>query len=376
MGKLVLIGGGHAHLLTLQNIHRFVERGFTVDVIGSTPVHYYSGMGPGMLAGTYMPEEIRFATRDEVTGRGGRFILDTAEEIMADERRIRLKSGEILEYDILSCNCGSEVLNDIAVDDSGMVFQVKPIENLLRLQEKIVERGKLQALRIAIIGGGPSAAEIAGNILHLASSKGLASMRVSVLCRHGFMDRFSARVQRLCRESLMDRGGEILTGQAVERIGKDGVIMRDGRYLPADMVCLATGVWPSSLFSDSGLPTGGDGGLLVNGYLQCGQYPEIFGGGDCISFAPSPLDKVGVYAVRQNPVLLHNLLAALEGRELQSFSPGSEYLRIFNLGQGIGVLQKGRIVFSGRLAFFIKDFIDRRFMRRFQYQGKINNHTR
>jgi NADH dehydrogenase FAD-containing subunit len=40
-------------------------------------------------------------------------------------------------------------------------------------------------------------------------------------------------------------------------------------------------------------------------------YPEIFGGGDCISFEKKPLDKVGVYAVRQNPILYTNLLAAL-----------------------------------------------------------------
>jgi NADH dehydrogenase FAD-containing subunit len=120
------------------------------------------------------------------------------------------------------------------------------------------------------------------------------------------------------------------------------------------------------VFGDSGIETGPDGGLLVNRFLQHKQHPEIFGGGDCIYFEDSPLDKVGVYAVRQNPVLLHNLMASLEGGELKAFDPGGAYLLIFNLGDGTGIFHKWFIQFGGGLAFRIKDYIDRKFMRTFQ----------
>lgn len=106
--------------------------------------------------------------------------------------------------------------------------------------------------------------------------------------------------------------------------------------------------------------------MLVNRFLQSPAYPNIFGGGDCISFADEPLDKVGVYAVRQNPILLNNVKAALEGGDLQSFTPGGEYLLIFNLGDSTGILYKWSLLFGGRLAFSIKDYIDRKFMRHFQ----------
>ena len=89
-------------------------------------------------------------------------------------------------------------------------------------------------------------------------------------------------------------------------------------------------------------------------------------GGDCIHFDPEPLNKVGVYAVRQNPILFHNLMAALEARELQPFEPGGAYLLIFNLGSGYGLFHKSGITFGGKLAFLIKDWIDRRFMQKFQ----------
>jgi hypothetical protein len=41
------------------------------------------------------------------------------------------------------------------------------------------------------------------------------------------------------------------------------------------------------------------------------------------------------------------------------------------MGDGTGVFHKGPVSFSGRLAFHIKDAIDRRFMRRFQQNGGL-----
>ena len=153
-------------------------------------------------------------------------------------------------------------------------------------------------------------------------------------------------------------------------------ILESGESFNTDVIFLAVGVKPSSIFKESDLPIGPDGGLRVNQYLQCTEYPEFFGGGDCIYFKNQPLDKVGVYAVRENPVLYQNLMASIEAKALQPFDHGGDYLLIFNMGDGTGVLSKKGIVFGGRLAFKIKDYIDRKFMNKFQkieigdYYGK------
>ena len=90
------------------------------------------------------------------------------------------------------------------------------------------------------------------------------------------------------------------------------------------------------------------------------------------SFAEQPLAKVGVYAVRQNPILLHNLQAALEGREMKAFMPQKDYMLIFNMGNGRGILWKKNFLWEGRLAFLLKDYIDRKFMRKFQVAGELD----
>jgi len=85
---LILAGCGHAHLNTLMNIRHLANKGHRVSVIGSSPYHYYSGMGPGMLGSNSRPQEIKFNIQKAALERGASFILDRVTEIDADGRKL------------------------------------------------------------------------------------------------------------------------------------------------------------------------------------------------------------------------------------------------------------------------------------------------
>ncbi|WP_321494332.1 FAD-dependent oxidoreductase [uncultured Desulfobacter sp.] len=364
--NLVLIGGGHAHMTALENISRFVEKGYKVTVIGPSFHHYYSGMGPGMLGGTYTPSDIRFATRDVVCKQGGFFVKDYVNLIDPEAKTVRTVSGQSLAYDVLSVNAGSYVSMQDVPENAENIYPVKPIEKLMEASAKLKLLFKRKKAVVTIVGGGPSSAEVAGNIWQLARQTKHNMPEIKILAGSRFMDRFPESVRSRVTSILEQRGIRIFENGYVEKVTPESILMASGESLSTDFTFLASGVKPSKIFETSGLPVGPDKGLLVNRYLQSVTYPDIFGGGDCISFEDKPLDKVGVYAVRQNPVLLNNLFAQLEGRPLQVFSPGPEYLLIFNLGGNHGVLKKRGIVFSGQPAFWIKNYIDKKFMKKFQ----------
>lgn len=363
---LVLVGGGHAHMVTLENIQAFVDKGFKVTVIAPSFYHYYSGMGPGMLGRTYEPDDIRFATRGVVISQGGVFIKDKVVRIDPDKRQVFTLSGNSFDYDVISFNAGSYVPMNNAVDDPDNVYTVKPIEKLMEASQRLTALFKEKKAVVSVVGGGPSAAEVAGNIWQLGKKTKADPPKIRIFAGKGFMSRFGPRVRDRVRAVLEGRGVEILETGYVSQVTRDKIVMESEQTFDTDFTFMAQGVIPSTIFETSNLPMGPDKGLLVNEFLQCPDYPEIFGGGDCIHHQPRPLDKVGVYAVRENPILFHNLMASLENKPLQAFDPGGDYLLIFNLGGSRGVLKKKNIIFGGPFAFWIKDYIDRRFIRRFQ----------
>ncbi len=374
MGKhLVLVGGGHAHLTSLKHLANFKKLGHQVTLISSSPYHYYSGMGPGMLSGIYQPREARFHVKKLAEDRGAAFIQGQAIKIDPREHSIFLDSGEKVHYDIASFNTGSEVpLESLTRTPAGNLFPVKPVINLLKARQTILEAIRInKVLHFVVVGGGPAGVEISANLLRLLHDN-QGKGELSLIGGRRLLADAPEKARRLVMESLTGRGVKIIEGSHVKAIEKGQVTLSDGRRFDMDLAFIAIGIQPSSLFRDSGIPIGPDGGMLVNAHLQSVAHPDIFGGGDCISLKGRPLAKVGVYAVRESPVLHHNLLAALDGGDMDVFTPQKEFLLIFNMGNGKGIFWKKNWVWEGRLAFLVKDYIDRKFMKTFQVSGELD----
>lgn len=366
---LVLVGGGHAHLTTILKLRDYIGRGHRVTLISADAYHYYSGMGPGMLAGIYRPHDIRFHVKKMAEDRGAVFIKDSVVKIDAAMRGLTLKSGRQVSYDVVSFNTGSDVPKESLDVDAGPVFTVKPIINLLQARKYIIEHLNSGLLDIVVVGGGPAGAEIAGNTWRLVHGHG-GTARITLIAGRQLFSGFPDRVRVLAMNSLGRRGIDVLEQTRAAKIGKESVTLSNGAALPFDIAFIASGVRPSSIFVNSGVPTGEDGGLLVNAHLQGVAHPGIFGGGDCISLEGHHLARVGVYAVRENEILYHNLFAALEGGRMRTFEPQKIYMLIFNMGNGRGIFWRKNLVWHGRPAFTLKNHIDTGFMRKFQVSGE------
>jgi NADH dehydrogenase FAD-containing subunit len=369
---LVLVGGGHAHLTVLFNLPTYIQRGHRVTLIGPSPYHYYSGMGPGLLSGIYSAQDARFHVKKMAEERGASFLQDKVIKIDPGQRTLNLQSGKQVSYDVVSFNTGSDVpLGGLVSQPQENIVPVKPVLNLLQAQGLIVSSLKEGPMSFAVVGGGPAGVEVTANLWRLVN-KNSGNATIKLFAGRKLLGNLPGKVRDLTLRSLAKRGITVIQGNHVTEVAGDQIRLTDGSSNPFDVAFMALGVQPSRIFRDSGIPTGPDGGLLVNAYLQSVAHSEMFGGGDCISFAERPLAKVGVYAVRQNPILFHNLLAALEGRQMKTFMPQKDYMLIFNMGNGRGILWKKNFVFEGRLAFLLKDYIDRKFMKKFQVAGEAD----
>ncbi len=367
---LVLVGAGHAHLETIAALDELTTAGFDATVVNLGAYQYYSGMGPGMLGGSYKPGHVRFNIKKMVESRGARLYAGKVTRIDAENRRLEIADGHSIPYDVLSCNVGSEI-DCRSFDTTGKrIITVKPVEHLFEAHCAIHNELKSHSVRVVVIGAGPAGVEMAANTISLGNDRP-HNPDVTLVTRAKLLMRFPPRVRRKARKKLSDLGVRTVENARVVHNTARQVELDGLPPIAFDYAFVATGTKPPSLFADSDIPCGDTGGLLVESSLNSSMYPEIFGGGDCIDFKPLPLPKVGVYAVRENGILKTNLRGSLEGRPLEEFVPQKVYHLILNMGDGTGISYRKPFLFSGKLAFRLKDAIDCKFMRRFQESGEV-----
>lgn len=356
---MALAGGGHAHLYSLRRAGELSARGFDLVLVNHSPYLYYSGMATGVVSGLYDPEETRIDVRRLVESGGGRFVEGRVERVEPGE--LLLEGGRRVPFDVASFNLGSGT-PDRAGPGEEAVIPVKPVENAVRLRDRARELAR-NGGRVLVAGGGAAGCEVAANLLALTGG----GLRLTLAeAGDSLLSESPPRAGRLMRAFLEERGAEVLLDSPVERT-EPGVARAGKRELRYDLFVSAVGLEPTSVFRDSAgasgdLLTGADGGLWVNRYLQSVSDPRLFGGGDSIAFRGQALPRLGVFAVRQAPVLFHNLQAAPRGEPLKPYEPQRRYLYVLNLGDGTGLAVYGPLAYRGRAALALKHRIDSRFV--------------
>ena len=356
----MFVGGGHAHLYALRRVAALIHHGFDVILVDPSTHLHYSGMATGVISNRYATHDYRIDIRHLIRTGGGRFVEARVEGILPEENTLLLEGGERLRYDAVSFCIGSEVGERNSW--GGCVIPVKPVSNAAKIRDLLAQPG----IRVVVAGGGVAGCEVAANVAkRLQATNPTASL---TLVERGptLLATAPQKARRVVSTYMQDTGVETILNSKV--VSQDGGTVRldSGRALAADALILATGTVPPPLFARSGLLTGQEGGLWTDHYLRSPQHPGLFGGGDAISFRGGRLPGVGVHAIRQAPVLFHNIQASLRGEPLKVFVPQKRYLYVLNLGDGTGLGIRGAFSWRGRSAMKLKHCIDRRFMRKYQ----------
>lgn len=355
------MGAGHAHLHVIAAAQKFRSRGHELTVIAPEPF-WYSGLATGMLGGFYPPELDSIDVAALATRHGARFVQDRVTGLDLQARHVLLERHPPVPFDVLSLNLGSAP-PDIAGSDRPGVYSVKPISRLADLRADLEARFATgRRVRIAIAGGGATAAELAGNLAALAGRTGASANIVVLASGAAPLSQLPGRAAASVLKSLRRRRIAFRTHSRVAAIREGRAILESGAEIPFDVFVNATGLKPAPILQQLGLTLDREGALLVDQFLRSPADPAIHAGGDCIALAGRALPRIGVHAIRQAPILVHNLLAALEGTQPRRFKPQRRYLWIMNLGDGTGVAMRGRFWWHGRGAFLLKDWIDRRFL--------------
>ena len=367
MKRLVLVGGGHAHIEVLRDLAARPAEGIAVTLVTPFPRMVYTGMLPGHIAGHYALEECSVDLAALAKAARAQLRLTRASLVSPDARQVVLADGQVVDYDVLSIDAGSQPLVGDARGVAEHAYVVRPVERLLQGWNEVYARavrGRINS--ITVVGAGAGGIELALAINHrLRSTLEPPHPKVSLISdAAGLALPVGARwrLRRRLRRAAIDSH----VGAAVAEVGAGYLRLASGIEFATEATFWVTGAAAPGWIAESGLATDDKGFLLVDAQLRSRSHPEIFGAGDCVSNPDRPHPRAGVFAVKAAPVLAANLRAALQGAPLTRFKPQRRFLALISTGERHAVGVWNGFAWQGRWAWRWKDRIDRRFVARYR----------
>ena len=374
MKRLVLVGGGHAHVEVLRRFGHTPVPDVDITLISPGRNTVYSAMLPGLVAGHYGWRACHIDL--EVLSRfaGAHFLRDIAVGIDLDRKVVRCADSVELPYDVVSLDVGSAP--DVhSISNAGRVaLPRKPVDRFLAGWDGVVQSAGERDLGIAIIG-----ADVEGVELCLAMQYRLAQraphrqVRFTLLALDDdILSGQNAGVRRRLQRILRERNVSVRARSRVAAVGEHELVLEDGDRVAADRAVWIAGQSAPRWLSDSGLRVDTAGLVLTDECLRCVGHAHVFAVGDAAATTGYAETTSGVRAVRQGPPLAENLRLVLRDQPPRTVEDHAATCQLIGTGDSYAIASWGALSAEGAWVWRWKDSIDRRFIARY----RVANQTR
>ncbi len=358
MKRLLLLGGGHAHLQVLRALATEPLPGAEVTLVTPWPRLTYSGMVPGYVAGHYTLEQCSVPLAPMAERAGVRLLQGAATAIDSGARTVTLGDGRMLPYDVLSLDTGATIDREAIAGAREHGLFVRPIEAFAALWERMRELAERRALCVVVVGGGAAGVELALAMHHRLGDRS----RVSLVTGGGPpLPSHPLAVQQRAIRALRRRQVTILEDVCAEVTAEHAVLGR-GTRVACDAAVIALPAFAPAWLRDTGLALDDRGFVATGATLQSTSHAEVFAAGDTATMLDAPRPKSGVYALRAGAPLALNLRRFIAGGQLEPWKPQPRALNLLACGDRYAIASWGALSAEGRWVWRWKDRIDRRFI--------------
>jgi NADH dehydrogenase len=370
--RVVIVGAGFGGL---ETTHRLTGASVAITLIDRRNHHLFQPLlyqvATASLATSEIAWPIRYLMRDrrEVTT-----LFATVSGVDAARRIVQLEDGSEVAYDTLVLATGARHAYFGHDEWEKWAPGLKTLEDATTLRRHILvafERAERETdparraarLTFVIIGAGPTGVELAGTIAELAHHtlpgdfRNIDTTKARVVLIEagprvlaGFADELSA----YAKASLEKIGVEVVLGQAVTEVDREGVV-HGGQRLNAKTIIWAAGVRASPAAEWLNAPADRVGRVAVNDDLTIPGHPDIFAIGDTVTINAwdgKPVPGIAPAAKQQGRYVAEAIKARLSGKTPGPFRykhAGS----LAQIGKRLAVIDFGRIRLRGAIAWWI-----------------------
>ena len=345
MTKILILGGSFAGMATARALERTLRPGEAeITVVSRENFSVFTPMLPEVSSGNLEARHIVTPIRAQL--RRARFILGEVKSVDLEARRVEVEhpldgTHRTLEYDHVVFGLGSVTST---FNLPGIEERTLPMKTLLDADAmrnhilSVVELADVTAdperkrrlLTFAIVGGGFTGVEVAGELIDFFKSilpfyHSIAHSEIAIHLIEGgpkLLPELQAGMGEYSARALERRGVRVRFNTLVAGADQTGLQLKDGTTIPTATIVWSAGVRPSPLVAALPIGTGRGGAIVVRPDLSVEGHPGVWALGDCAA-VPSPggsfYPATAQHTLRQGPLLARNITATLRERPTKPF---------------------------------------------------------
>ncbi|WP_261129265.1 NAD(P)/FAD-dependent oxidoreductase [Bacillus sp. Marseille-Q3570] len=358
--KLLLIGGGRAHLSLLKKLKNETSMDCEITLLSPSSITFHADMLPGFVEEIYRLEDLEINLADLTEKAGIRFVQGTALSIDVKQRMVLTENGDILSFDVLSLDTDRRRKGAEILPGRENIFDLTERDHIERLKEYDHKKGPL-----VIVGDGAEAIEMSFSMKALKQTYHDHAKVILMQPPAMYREPRDFTLKSL-EDELGNQGIEVYRIENMVEI-HDNLIKTGNESVPFDTLLWMTVFKPPGVYKSSELPTDEVGRLLVEDTMQVKKYPFIFGAGNGVTIRNHPdLPVNGSIVDKQGEVLFENLKGYLETGEGYHFHPPKRWLSVISVGHKQAYLKYAAFSTKGKLAWKLKDKLDRGYVSSFR----------
>ncbi|MGJ7919748.1 NAD(P)/FAD-dependent oxidoreductase [Neobacillus sp. LXY-4] len=376
--KIVILGSGYGGIMTTKNLEKLLKSGEAdVMLINKHEYHYVTTQLHKTCAGTAADDKITMPIRELIDESKVTFKKATVSSLDFNHKRILLEGGESVSYDYLLVALGFAVETFGTPGIEEHAFNLRSFQTSKQVFPHILKQFSLykedkdeSRLTFAVAGAGFTGIEMVGELIEklpeLAKTYDVPFNKIKIVnieAAPTVLPGFEKAAVDYTTKLLIENGVQVMTSTKILEATENYVKVAPGTEIPTKTLIWSCGVRGHKLFEEAGLQTV-RGKMVVDKFLRIPSVENVFCLGDNAMFMKdekSALPPTAQVALQQAPVCAKNIVATIRGQQLEAFEyhhKGS----VASIGDAFAVGKVGSVVVKGKLAAFLKQVIEMRYL--------------
>jgi NADH dehydrogenase len=370
--KVLVVGGGFAGYNAVARLCRLTRERDDVGVMLISRENYFTfwPMLASVIGGDVETHNVAQPLRRTLIRLGASFRRADLEGVDPEKQVVRA-AGREFPYDQLVISLGAQPsyfdipgVEQHAISIKGIGAGEEIVDRVIeRYEETTLAGGDVpdSKLTFVVIGGGATGVEVAAELHNLLQEllvpdyPNINPDRPKIIlidANKEVLKELDPALRRVAMMRLHDLRVEVINNVKAREVKADRVILTDGHEIAAENVIWTAGTRASEKLEELPFPHDKRKGLMVDRYQRVEGYDNVWGIGDCtatIDVNGKSVPPNAQAAVQEGEAVAENILAVLDGEELEPFRYQS-LGQLVELGSEFAVNEVMGVKFSGFIA--------------------------